>query len=140
MFDVDQKAMHIAKISHQLSVQRENVKRNPGFGISETNIGFRLMKTSGWDGVSGLGDDQSGKLFPVKTIFKWDRKGLDSGDKKGARVTHFGPNDEESIVNRKYRKKDNFNKKLKKTVKRGSKLRKVVITAEQILREDLGSF
>ena len=139
MFDTDQKALHIAKISHQFSIKRDCVKRNPGFGISETNVGFRLMKKSGWDGVSGLGDDQNGKLFPVKTILKQDRKGLDTGDKKKSRVTHFGPHDEESIVNKKYVKKDNFNKKLKKTVKRGSKFRKVSIPPEQILREDLGA-
>jgi len=138
MFDTDEKALHIAKISHQVSLKRDYVKRNPGFGISEANIGFQLMKKSGWDGVSGLGDDQTGKLFPVKTILKQDRRGLDTGDKKKSRVTHFGPNDEESVINKKYLKKDNHNKKLKKTVKRGSKFRKVIIPPEQTLREDLG--
>jgi len=138
MFDTDQKVLHIATITHQLSLKRDNVRRNPGFGISEANVGFRLMKKSGWDGVSGLGEGQGGKLFPVKTILKQDRKGLEYGDTKRSRVTHFGPNDEESVVNRKFLKKDNHNKKLKKTVKRGSKLRKVIIQPEQILREDLG--
>jgi len=138
MFDTDQKALHTTTISHQLCLERELVKRNPGFGIAESNVGFKLMKKSGWDGVSGLGDDQKGKLFPVKTILKQDRKGLETGDTKKSRVTHFGPNDEESVLNRKYIKKDNHNKKLKKTVKRGNKFRKVTVQPEQILREDLG--
>jgi len=138
MFDTDEKALHIARISHQVSLKRDYVKRNPGFGISEANIGFQLMKKSGWDGVSGLGENQMGKLFPVKTILKQDRKGLNTGDKKMSRVTHFGPNDEESVTNRKYLKKDSHNRKMKKVVKRGSKSRMVSIPPEQTLREDLG--
>jgi len=137
-FDVDQKVQHQAEISHQLSLKRNISKRNPGFGISEANVGFKLMKKYGWDGVSGLGDDQSGKLFPVKTVLKQDRKGLDVGDKKKLKVTHFGPNDPESIANLKYRKQRNPAKQ-RKIIRRGSKWKKVPITSEQLLREDLGT-
>jgi len=138
MFDTGQQALHLATITHQISVKHDKVKRNPGFGISESNVGFKLMKKAGWDGVSGLGESHAGKLFPVRTILKQDRKGLEIGDTKRSRVTHFGPNDVKSVVNHKYVKRDNHNKKLKKTVKRGSKFRKVIVQPEQILREDLG--
>jgi len=138
MFDTDMKASHISTITHQLSLKHEHVKKNPGFGIPESNIGFKLMKKSGWDGVSGLGDDHTGKLFPVKTILKQDRKGLETGDSRRSRVTHFGPLDEKSVANRKYAKKDHTKRKLKNIIKRGNKLNEVTIQPEQILRENLG--
>ena len=138
MYDKNDLSSHRAKISHQLSKKNElDIKRNPGFQISERNVGFKLMRKAGWDGASGLGDDSTGKLFPVKTIFKHDRKGLELGDRKKSRITHFGPNDVKSVENR--RRKKPFNvKKPKKIVKRGSKLIKVVISREQLLREEIG--
>lgn len=138
MFDTDLKASHISTITHQLSLKHDHVKKNPGFGISESNIGFKLMKKSGWDGVSGLGDDNMGKLFPVKTILKQDRKGLEVGDSRRSRVTHFGPLDVKSVANKKYAKNDFHKKKLKKISKRGNKFKEIPIQPEQLLRENLG--
>lgn len=137
MFDTNQKVLHRATIAHRLSLPGEYLRTNPGFGISESNVGFKLMKKSGWDGVSGLGDGSTGKLFPVKTILKQDRKGLDMGDSKKSRVTHFGPHDIRS-VSRKYVKKGTRIKKRIKDVKRGKKIMQVTIQPEQILRENIG--
>ena len=138
-YDKNYPSSHRAKISHQLSRKNdENIKRNPGFQISELNVGFKLMRKSGWDGTSGLGEGGGGKLFPVKTIFKQDRKGLEAGDRNKSRVTHFGANDVKSIENRRRRKPFNV-KKQKKIVKRGNKLLKVVISKDQLLREEMGS-
>merc|ERR1719391_788067 len=103
MFDVDQAASHKAGIAHQLSLQQnaeDQIKKNPGFILPESNVGFRLMKKRGWDGVSGLGQSGSGKLFPVKTTFKHDKRGLEVGCKKKMRITHFGPNDISSVADR----------------------------------------
>lgn len=99
MFDADLKKLHMSKITHQLSVKRM-IKRNPGFVLNESSLGFQMMKKSGWDGVSGLGIHQCGKLFPVKTSLKKDRKGLNIGDRKHMRITHFGPMDVRSIERR----------------------------------------
>ena len=139
IYDKNNLSSHRAKISHQLSKKsEEKIKRNPGFQISEFNVGFKLMRKAGWDGTSGLGEEGNGKLFPVKTIFKQDRRGIESGDRKKCRITHFGPNDVKSIENRRKRKPFNV-KKDKKIVKRGSKFRKVVICKDQLLREELAS-
>ena len=139
IYDKNNLSAHRAKISHQLSRKsEENIKRNPGFQISEFNVGFKLMRKAGWDGTSGLGEEGNGKLFPVKTIFKQDRRGLEAGDRKKSRITHFGPNDVKSIDNRRKRKPFNV-KKDKKVVKRGSKFRKVEICKDQLLREELAS-
>ena len=141
MFDKDQEAAHKATIVHQLSLKEEegSMKRNPGFQLTEGNRGFKMMKRSGWDGVSGLGDESQGKLFPVKTVFKHDRRGIDIGDKKKMRITHFGPKDTESVAHRRKRKPFNEKKlKQKKTVKRGSKSFSVCVSKDQMIREDMG--
>jgi len=141
MFDKDTEAAHKATIVHQLSLKEVEggMKRNPGFQLNEVNRGFKMMKTAGWDGVSGLGHESQGKLFPVKTVFKHDRKGINIGDKKKMRITHFGPKDIDSVAHRRKRKPFNEKKlKLKKTVKRGSKSFSVCVSKDQIIREDMG--
>ena len=141
MFDKDKEAAHKATIIHQLSLKEEDgsKKRNPGFLLTEGNRGFKMMKRSGWDGVSGLGDESQGKLFPVKTVFKHDRRGIDIGDKKKMRITHFGPKDTESVAHRRKRKPFNEKKlKQKKTVKRGSNSFSVCVSKDQMIREDMG--
>jgi len=95
-FDKDEKASHIASTVHLMTIPGP-AKSNPGFGIAESNLGFRLMEKKGWDGQSGLGRSGEGNKFPVKTILKRDRRGLAEGDSKTARVTHFKANDEESV-------------------------------------------
>ena len=141
MFDKDMEAAHKATIVHQLSLKEGDgkMKRNPGFQLTEGNRGFKMMKRSGWDGVSGLGDESQGKLFPVKTVFKHDRRGIDIGDLKKRRITHFGPKDTESVAHRRKRKTFNEKKlKPKKTVKRGSKSFSVCVSKDQMIREDMG--
>jgi len=97
-FDEEDKVNHRSSTVHQMCLTGPG-RTNPGFGLDYLNRGYRLMEKSGWDGVSGLGKEgKKGKLFPPKTVLKRDKKGLAEGDKKLARVTHFGPNDEESIV------------------------------------------
>ena len=141
LFDEDLETEHKASIAHQLSLDNDEARvRNPGFLISEGNIGFKMMKRCGWDGVSGLGGEGAGKLFPVKTVFKHDRRGLDVGDKKLMRITHFGPGDATSVENRRKRKQ-NFNVKtvkMKKMVKRGNKQFSANVSQEQSIREDIG--
>jgi len=141
MFDKDAEAVHKATIVHQLSLKEGEggMKRNPGFQLNEVNRGFKMMKTAGWDGISGLGHESQGKLFPVKTVFKHDRKGINIGDKKKMRITHFGPKDTDSVAHRRKRKPFNEKKlKLKKTVKRGSKSFSACVSKDQMIREDMG--
>lgn len=132
------KVEHISSVTHQLSVERTEVSRNPGFGISETNLGFRMLLAGGWDGTRGLSEGQ-GRLFPVKTVLRHGRtrKGLTEGDKKQARVTHFGPGDTRSVINRKWKKKPKVVRT--KKLRRGNKTKSVNVGLEQTIRESLGS-
>ena len=66
------------------------------FGIPRNNKGFQMMSRSGWDGRSGLGSSQKGKLYPIKTVIRKRNTGLGI-DQDTAKITHFKPNDPSSI-------------------------------------------
>ena len=44
------KSAHIGSIPHQLANPTHLERQNPGFGIAEGNLGFRLLQRGGWDG------------------------------------------------------------------------------------------
>ena len=45
-----EKSAHIGSIPHQLANPTHLERQNPGFGIAEGNLGFRLLQRGGWDG------------------------------------------------------------------------------------------
>ena len=65
--------------------------------------GYQLLRKGGWDGRSGLGVAKdgrgTGRVFPIKSVLKRDREGVQEGTKKSAKITHFAANDSESIKN-----------------------------------------
>ena len=46
----EEKAAHLGSIPHQLAKPTHLEHQNPGFGIAEGNLGFRLLQRGGWDG------------------------------------------------------------------------------------------
>eukprot|EP00736_Rhodelphis_marinus_P011507 Rmarinus@m.12690 len=56
--------------------------------IPSNNVGYQLLQRAGWDAEKGLGIDEQGRMEPVPTTLKIDRKGLGKG-KQESRVTHF---------------------------------------------------
>ncbi len=64
--------------------------------LPETNRGYQILLRSGWDDSQGLGPAGSGRKFPVKTVLKQDRQGLGNPTQQ-AKVTHFAPNDTDSV-------------------------------------------
>ena len=78
------------------------------FLIPPGNRGYQLMLKSGWDGEKGLGSKGQGQRYPVKTILKRDRQclggELEKTSKKEAKITHFGPNDQNSVKRQQERK------------------------------------
>ena len=109
---------HFTSTIHLLNVERKEINENGGnpkvhYGIPQSNRGFQMMLTNGWDSNQGLGPSGKGKLYPVKTVLKRDRNGLglhnetkelDTLSKK-AKVTHFGPYDSSSVTSDENRKK-----------------------------------
>ena len=65
--------------------------------LPENNKGFQMLLRAGWDKEKGLGSEEQGHKFPVKTVLKRDRHGLGAEDDRKAKVTHFGPNDRKAV-------------------------------------------
>ena len=87
---------HTTSTVHQFSCQQKP-KVTP-YGIRESNRGFQLLLKGGWDPEKGLGPDQQGQQFPVKTVLKQDRLGFGlSSSRAKPRVTHFSAHDEAAV-------------------------------------------
>lgn len=90
-----------SKESHETSTlhrfNRKNAFEFPRrYFIPESNIGFKMMLRQGWNRESGLGPNNEGKIYPVKTTIRKARSGL--GVKQdSARVTHFSAYDRDAI-------------------------------------------
>ena len=65
--------------------------------LPENNKGFQMMLRAGWDKEKGLGSNEQGHKYPVKTVLKRNRQGLGTEADTKARVTHFGANDREAV-------------------------------------------
>ena len=65
--------------------------------LPENNKGFQMLLRAGWDKEKGLGSEEQGHKFPVKTVLKRDRHGLGAEEDRKAKVTHFGPNDRKAV-------------------------------------------
>lgn len=77
-----------------------NLKIRPSetlYHIPESNRGFQMMLSGGWNKESGLGLHGTGRKFPVKTTLKPDRRGLGSKTVERPKVTHFGPKDKAAV-------------------------------------------
>ena len=93
--------IHQSSTVHQFKMESE---KNPDekkvhYVIPEANQGFQMMLKSGWKSNKGLGPKSSGKLYPVKTVLKNDRKGVGHPNEKNEKkVTHFAPFDASSVA------------------------------------------
>ena len=86
---------HTTSTVHQFSCQHKP-KVTP-YGIPESNRGFQLLLKGGWNPEKGLGPEQQGQQFPVKTVLKQDRLGFGLPSKAKPRVTHFSAHDEAAV-------------------------------------------
>jgi G-patch domain len=71
----------------------DNIK---AFGIARSNLGFQMMRRNGWNGNSGLGAKQNGKLYPIRTVIRKRNTGLGI-EQDSAKVTHFKANDTSAV-------------------------------------------
>lgn len=72
---------HLSSTIHNISASRGK-KIPANYVLPASNRGYQLMIKGGWDRQSGLGRDGSGKLYPIKTVQKKDRKGLGHAKQK----------------------------------------------------------
>lgn len=69
----------------------------PRFGIPESNIGYQMLVQQGWRADNGLGPQQNGQMYPIKTTLRKPRSGLGVRQPSKAKVTHFKPFDCDAI-------------------------------------------
>eukprot|EP00898_Chlorokybus_atmophyticus_P003201 jgi/Chlat1/3882/Chrsp26S04170 len=48
----------------------------PAYSISQSNVGYKLLKKAGWSEEHGLGAGEQGRLQPVVPQMKADKKGI----------------------------------------------------------------
>nr|CAB3264484.1 peroxisomal NADH pyrophosphatase NUDT12 [Phallusia mammillata] len=106
---------HKNSVLHQFSKQqKQGHSTKSHFFFDWKNKGYRMLRSGGWDGNSGLGPDRSGHKFPVKTVLKRDRRGLglESTESK-AKITHFAPMDKTAVCRETTRKAEKVKLKTK---------------------------
>ena len=86
---------HSTSTVHQFSCQHRPTLHS--YTIPHTNRGYQLLLREGWDPDRGLGADQQGQQYPVKTVLKQDRLGFGVALGTEARVTHFSAHDRDAV-------------------------------------------
>ncbi|KMT02544.1 hypothetical protein BVRB_9g202310 [Beta vulgaris subsp. vulgaris] len=84
--------------------------------LDSSNIGFQLLKKHGWKEGTGLGASQQGRLEPVETYFKKNKRGV-GAEKVKKKILHLStttPSDKE--------KPEKMSKKAKALSKRMRKM------------------
>ena len=90
------RSSHDTSTVHLFCCQHSQSSR-ASYGITEANRGFQMLLRSGWNPEKGLGSEEQGQKFPVKTVLKQDRSGFGVRGGGKARVTHFSANDREAV-------------------------------------------
>ncbi|KAI7877042.1 hypothetical protein K492DRAFT_17418 [Lichtheimia hyalospora FSU 10163] len=77
---------HIQTVAHMVSA--EYMRSVDFLTLNQSNVGFRMLQTQGWQYEEGLGALGEGRRHPVATVLKKDRSGI--GHKhEPKRVTHL---------------------------------------------------
>lgn len=67
------------------------------FGIPDSNVGFQMLLQQGWNRDRGLGAEQNGIIYPIKTTLRKPRSGLGVRQCNKPKITHFKPFDRDAI-------------------------------------------
>lgn len=91
-------AVHAHSIPHLVACQHFVSHRQ--FVLGEANKGFQIMKQFGW-AEAGLGPLEKGRLLPVKTVLRTDRRGVGAAASTTfkSRVSHYAPHDDTAVQN-----------------------------------------
>lgn len=73
--ETDKMRFHCKSIGHQM-VKPHKFPTVGSFALGPKHVGYKMMQKSGWTGDTGLGAQESGRLYPVKASMKQDRLGI----------------------------------------------------------------
>lgn len=84
--------------------------------VRHSNIGFQLLKKCGWKEGTGLGAAEQGRLHPIETHVKHDKRGI-GAEKKQTPVINSTPKENEQKRATKTRKKSKTLSKMLRKLK-----------------------
>lgn len=87
---------HATSTVHLFSCKFKGNTNIKSFGIARSNLGYQMMRRTGWDGNSALGARANGKLYPIRTVLRKTRTGLGI-EQSSAKVTHFKAYDSKAV-------------------------------------------
>lgn len=119
MFKETSKESHETSTLHRFN-RKNTFEFSRRYFIPESNIGFKMMLRQGWDRESGLGPNNEGKIYPVKTTIRKARTGL-GVKQESARITHYSAFDRDAIKWRSPPPKAKTKKQLEKDSKRNKR-------------------
>lgn len=70
---------HLKSMSHLINENERETDKNKltyNYHLRSNNKGYQLLCRSGWNEQSGLGRQEQGSRFPIKTKLKLDREGI----------------------------------------------------------------
>ncbi|KAE9549829.1 hypothetical protein FO519_006963 [Halicephalobus sp. NKZ332] len=115
---------HHCSIVHIINSSQQP-REGYAYGIPMSNIGYQMLKDTGWSESRGLGKEGVGRKYPLKTVLKRDRKGLGSEKQRG-KITHFEAGDTTAIKTVKKEKRSYF-KALQERKKREKKIERILV-------------
>ncbi|KAF7730961.1 G patch domain and ankyrin repeat-containing protein 1 [Apophysomyces ossiformis] len=78
---------HIKGTAHLVSA--ETLPAPDLLVLNATNVGFKMLRASGWEYEQGLGVSNQGRRHPIATTLKQDRRGIGCPGDRRKRVTHL---------------------------------------------------
>lgn len=112
---------HLRSVPHQLSVNSQSATfPSKTYYLNESNKGYQMLKGGQfgeWSEEVGLGANNQGRLDPVKTVLKTDRKGLSIRTPQ-PRVTHYPRGQNPKLIERGIITDDSTSKKTKRRIAR----------------------
>eukprot|EP00794_Sanderia_malayensis_P009329 gene9329-10313_t len=136
-FEVGERDKHFSSTSH-LFHQFKDKNLPTYYHLTADNVGYKILKDTGWSEDQGLGPHGKGVKNPVATVLKRDRAGLGLKNDQRGRVTHFKANDNEAVKRLPIERKKRIQKRLNKK-EYDTKMRKKSQRWEMHFREYMNS-
>lgn len=83
---VESMGRHIRGTAHMVSA--DMLKAPDLLFLNEKNVGFKMLRSQGWEYEQGLGATGQGRRHPIATALKQDRLGIGHPESSRKRVTH----------------------------------------------------
>eukprot|EP01095_Lingulamoeba_sp_RSL-Kostka_P003333 TRINITY_DN14324_c0_g1_i1.p1 TRINITY_DN14324_c0_g1~~TRINITY_DN14324_c0_g1_i1.p1 ORF type:complete len:280 (+),score=57.99 TRINITY_DN14324_c0_g1_i1:244-1083(+) len=84
---ITDKDIHLKSLVHLFNKNKKGPDLLKNYHINSKNRGYQLLLKQGWK-EKGLGKEENSIIYPIKTIYKNDKKGIGIKTNNEPRVTH----------------------------------------------------